>query len=247
MPRLTKAAALLVFVVAGCQSTPATMATPAAAQPQSQTLPRDVRWFRNSAEYRAITTQTYRVAGERLSELARGSAPREWAVIFDADETVLDNSEYQRRRAVLDSGYTDATWAAWVREEAAPPVPGAVDFTKRVHELGGRVVIVTNRAESLCTQTRSNLAKVGLAPDVVLCMPPGESDKNPRFQRVQQGTAVPGVPALRVVAWVGDNIQDFPSLTQDARHSPAALAEFGVKYFVLPNPMYGSWERNTSP
>jgi len=24
----------------------------------------------------------------------------------------------------------------------------------------------------------------------------------------------------------------------------AALSEFGRRFFVLPNPMYGSWERN---
>ena len=78
---------------------------------------------------------------------------------------------------------------------------------------------------------------------MLLCQPPGPSDKNPRFQRVQQGTAAPGVPALTVVAWVGDNILDFPALTQSARDDAAALANFGVRWFVLPNPMYGSWER----
>jgi predicted secreted acid phosphatase len=78
----------------------------------------------------------------------------------------------------------------------------------------------------------------------VLCQAPGESDKNPRFRRVQSGTAAPGVPALTVVAWFGDNILDFPGLSQASREDPAALAEFGRRYFVLPNPMYGSWTQN---
>jgi predicted secreted acid phosphatase len=55
------------------------------------------------------------------------------------------------------------------------------------------------------------------------------------------------MPKLTVVAWVGDNIQDFPRLTQASRNDPAAFADFGRRYFVLPNPMYGSWERNTEP
>jgi predicted secreted acid phosphatase len=44
---------------------------------------------------------------------------------------------------------------------------------------------------------------------------------------------------------VGDNIQDFPKLSQSLRdEADAAFGAFGTRYFVLPNPMYGSWERN---
>jgi predicted secreted acid phosphatase len=48
--------------------------------------------------------------------------------------------------------------------------------------------------------------------------------------------------------WVGDNIQDFPRLRQDVRtQGDSVFAEFGDRFFVLPNPMYGSWERNALP
>lgn len=163
-------------------------------------------------------------------------------MILDADETVLDNSEYERRRALLDSGYTEASWAAWVNERAATAIPGAPEFTRAVHSARGRVVIVTNRADSLCAQTRANLQKAGIETDLVMCQTPGASDKNPRFQKVQNGSAAAGVPPLTVVAWVGDNILDFPGMTQAARNNPRALDPFGKKYFVLPNPMYGSWQ-----
>jgi 5'-nucleotidase (lipoprotein e(P4) family) len=168
-------------------------------------------------------------------------------VILDADETVLDNSEYERRRAVLDSAYTEPTWAVWVNEATAPAVPGAVAFTEQVHRMGGRVVIVTNRADALCGPTRANLEHVGVRADLVLCQPPGESDKNPRFERVERGTASQALPALTVVEWLGDNIQDFPHLTQDVRNDPAAFAAFGRTFFVIPNPVYGSWQRNEAP
>jgi predicted secreted acid phosphatase len=109
------------------------------------------------------------------------------------------------------------------------------------------VAIVTNRADSLCTPTRANLQAAGIEADVVLCQTPGQSDKNPRFERIQNGTAVAGVPALKVVAWFGDNILDFPGLSQAARNDPRALAEFGRRWFILPNPMYGSWQQNRDP
>jgi 5'-nucleotidase (lipoprotein e(P4) family) len=223
------------------------VSTPVPRATANRQLPNDIRWFRSSAEYRASTTQAYRIAGEMLPGLTRGLAPRSWAVILDADETVLDNSEYQRRRFVLDSGYTDASWASWVNERAAPAIAGASEFTGRVHELGGRVVIVTNRVESLCTATRANLETSAITADLVLCQAPGMSDKNPRFQAVQRGTASSGLPALTVVEWVGDNILDFPTLSQSARAEPNALAEFGHRYFILPNPMYGSWQQNREP
>ena len=241
---LVVAAAVIVGASACMQPPPVIRpASPTAMPAADRPLPNEVRWFRNSAEYRALALEVYSNAATRLPALANGLASSTWAVIFDADETVLDNSEYQRRRAVLDSGFTDDSWTQWVNERAAVAVPGAVDFTKFVHALGGRVVIVTNRSDSVCDATRANLAAIGVLPDLLLCQPKGESNKNPRFQRVQDGTAETGVPALKVVAWIGDNIQDFPNLTQAARNDPAALAEFGRKYFVLPNPMYGSWQQ----
>jgi len=240
---LIVAAAAIVGASACTQAPLVTRPTAAATPAADRPLPNEVRWFRNSAEYRALALEVYSSAATRLPALSNGLAPSTWAVIFDADETILDNSEYQRRRAVLDSGFTDDSWTQWVNERAAVAVPGAVDFTKFVHALGGRVVIVTNRSLGVCDATRANLAAIGILPDMLLCQPKGESNKNPRFERVQNGTAESGVPALKVVAWICDNIQDFPNLTQAARNDPAALAEFGTKYFVLPNPMYGSWQQ----
>ncbi|HEX6747580.1 MAG TPA: HAD family acid phosphatase [Longimicrobium sp.] len=202
-----------------------------------------IHWWRNSAERTAAFVQAYRWAGDRLRELAAREPRGTWAVIMDADETVLDNSTYQFRRNPQGQGYSDESWTAWVNEEAAPATPGAAEFTRLVHELGGRVAIVTNRDDPLCPQTRENLRKVAIIADAVLCRVAGRSDKNPRFEQVRTGTGT-GLPALKVLMWVGDNIQDFPGLTQAARTQPAALAEFGRTYILLPNPMYGSWERN---
>ena len=249
MTLITRTTALILAAISAMAcARPATVATSGmgtvAPVTGGRRLPNDVRWFRNSAEYRALTTQVYRQASVRLPELARGYVRDSWAVILDADETILDNSEYQRRRASVDSAFSDPTWVAWVRERAATAVPGAVGFVRLVHTMGGKIAVVSNRADSLCAETRENLVKVGATPDIVLCQPPGQPDKNPRFQRIQSGGAIAGAPALRVVAWLGDNIQDFPGLTQQVVHDdPTKLADFGGRFFVLPNPMYGSWER----
>lgn len=227
-----------------CVSVAATTASPAPAAVADTAFP-SIRWVRSSAEHRAIFLQTYRLATEELERRAAGRAAGSWAVILDADETVLDNSEYQRRRALVDSAFTAESWRRWVAERAAPALPGAAAFVQKVRSLGGRIAIVTNRNMDECDDTRANLASAGLPADVVLCRPPETGDKNPRFQAVERGTASSGLPPLAVVMYVGDNIQDFPGMTQAVREAaPAALAPFGRNWFMLPNPMYGSWERN---
>jgi predicted secreted acid phosphatase len=48
---------------------------------------------------------------------------------------------------------------------------------------------------------------------------------------------------VEILAWVGDNILDFPGTAQSMRaQGVTAFSEFGVRWFVLPNPMYGSWQ-----
>lgn len=236
---------VLVLLLPACRTAaPAPQAAPAAAAPAA--LPGALHWFRSSAEYRAATLQTYRLAAERLAEVADDLQPGTWAVSLDADETILDNSQYQKELAETGGHFESATWNAWVRREAAPAIPGAAGFLAAVRKLGGRIAIVTNRGEEVCDATRSNLRKVGLIYDVVLCQPQGAGgEKEPRWDLVTRGAASPELPPLRLVLWLGDNIQDFPDLDQTLRTRPdEAFADFGVVYFVLPNPVYGSWERN---
>lgn len=243
--RISRLSALpLLFVLGACASGPAgdtASPTPAIADG----LPPAVHWVRNSAEHRAVFLQTYRAASERVRELAEGREAGTWAVILDADETVLDNSTYQRRLAERGEGFTTESWNAWVREEDAGEQPGAARFIELVRSLGGRVAIVTNRDEVVCDPTRRNLEELGIAVDVVLCQAPGEEGKEGRFAAVREGTTHAGLPPLAVVMWLGDNIHDFPGLDQDIRRGGDGPYElFGRRYFVLPNPMYGSWERN---
>lgn len=220
-------------------------ATPPAPGPTGAALPPAVHWVRNSAEHRAVFLQTYRAASERARELARGREAGTWAVILDADETVLDNSTYQMRLARRGEAFSNETWNAWVREEAAAAQPGAARFIELVRGLGGRVAIVTNRDEPVCDATRRNLAALVIEVDVVLCQAEGEQGKEGRFAAVREGTTPAGLPPLDVVMWVGDNIHDFPGLDQRVREGPPGPYEpFGRRWFVLPNPMYGSWERN---
>lgn len=243
---LATTSVLLAAALGGCAVGVVPVPPPPAAS-GAREVPLDVRWVRRSAEHDAAFAQTYRAAGRHLRAVVDTLAAADWAVVLDADETLLDNSLYQRERAERGLGFTPDSWDAWVRREQATALPGAAGFVGLVAELGGRVVVVTNRDDAVCDPTRRNLASVGLDVDAVLCQVGGEGDKNARFADVARGR-VPGLPPLTTVMWVGDNIQDFPGLGQDVRlGGEGALAEFGGRFWVLPNPMYGSWTRNGPP
>ena len=145
-PTLTLLAAA-VFALAGCASTAprtAPVAVAAAGVAADDNL-NAVLWVQTAQEYRALTTQTWRAAEAQLDaaladpqwtallpgEGAELQTPAQKpAVIVDIDETMLDNSAYQARLVVDGASYGSASWAAWVSERRATPVPGALAFAK---------------------------------------------------------------------------------------------------------------------
>lgn len=252
MIRRALAPLLLLAVLAGCRST-APLPAPVPPQPPPAAIaaakpataePDSIRWVRDAAEYRALTVQAYRLATMHVETEAKGRAAGTWAVVLDADETIISNLTYQAERARQGLAYSTESWAAWVKRRESTPVPGAAAFLTRVRALGGRIAVVTNRLQSECDDTAAVFARHQLIYDAMLCRPDGaSSDKNPRFQAVAAGQTPAGASPLEVVAFVGDNILDFPGLGQSVKDKgEAGLEAFGSRFFVLPNPMYGSWQ-----
>lgn len=252
---------ILVLSLTGCATAPAPAPTTTAPQSSTATtpveapaasegvdLPPSIHWARSSAEHDVLYRQIFLRAAERLEEIAAGWPAGTWAVSLDADETVLDNSLYQKERweetGSFDDLYSPESWNAWVMRQEAPPLPGAVEFLGKIRELGGVIAIVTNRRESQCPATEENFRKEDMPFDIMLCR--GETgEKEPRWARIEAGTASPAYGPLTLVMWLGDNIEDFPERTQELRFGDTGdFAPFGRIYFNLPNPMYGSWQDN---
>ena len=174
--------------------------------------------------------------------------PREpLAVIVDVDETMLDNTAYQARlvRDGIDA-FDDVTWAAWVEERKATALPGAVEFAREAHDQGVTVFYVTNRKAAGFTATLANMRAVGFPmPDdgstlMVIDEARGwTSDKTIRRREVDR--------THRVVLTIGDNLGDFIGGVNVDNSARAALVEpyeawWGERWFMIPNPAYGSWE-----
>src|SRR5262245_50452758 len=143
-----RASCLLVLVfAAACRSAAPPLKGPAPAPPpaaQPAPTPRpgasdpdSIRWVRDAAEYRAAVVQTYRMATAHVEREAAGHAAGTWAVVLDADETILSNLVYQQERARAGLPYSTESWAAWVKRREATALPGAAEFLTRVRGLGG--------------------------------------------------------------------------------------------------------------
>lgn len=235
--------ALLLLI--GCAArVPQVVETQAASGGGNDPLLRSTHWVRSSAEYRAIFLQTYALATQHLEELAADRQPGTWAVAIDADETAISNSKYdlELQRAGVET--TDELWSAWVARREAPPLPGVVDFLATVHALGGYIAVVTNRAAKLCHDTEENFRAFDIPFDVMLCRD-DDTNKETRWRMIEEGSASPDLPPVQILMWIGDNIQDFPHLDQELRFSgDEAHTLFGDHFFLLPNPIYGSWLDN---
>jgi 5'-nucleotidase (lipoprotein e(P4) family) len=245
MPRV-----LLLLVLSFTAACRATAPSPTAHAPGAPSAEKPfrsskaVRWVRDSAEHRAVFLQVFRAATARVEQAVVGRRPGTWAVVSDADETLIDNSLYQVERERQGLPFTPESWRTWTERREAVPLPGARGFLGRVRALGGRIAIVTNRRAAECPDTEAVFAAHELAYDVMLCRADdGPSDKASRFGAVARGTTSAGLPPLDVIAFLGDNIRDFPVLDPALRsRGDEAFGDFGDRFFVVPNPMYGGWE-----
>ena len=127
--------------------------------------PRDLHWFRTAAEAHAVYVQTYRAAWTYVAANAPQQSGDAWAVVLDADETILDNSDFQLDQWRAKAKYTEEAWERWVMQERARALPGAKNFIDQVRTQRGKVIVVTNREEDVCDATRRNLAKLEIVVD----------------------------------------------------------------------------------
>lgn len=193
-----------------------------------------------SAEYKALAYQAFNSAASQL-ELLKFKNPKstEMAIVLDIDETLLDNSPYQAKLYEINASF-DSLWNEWCDLAAARPIPGSVDFLKYADSLGFNIFYVTNRSlESSYYSTVKNLAEAGFpqSDTLHLLMKDGSSSKENRRKLIERN--------YKVVMLVGDNIADFYEDTHDfhARENAviSARKEFGRRFIVLPNAIYGNW------
>jgi 5'-nucleotidase (lipoprotein e(P4) family) len=214
------------------------------AQPTTAT-----HWFRNSLEYCRLVVNVYDDVLRAARRIAATHRRNQWIVLMDADETVLDNSLFERERNICGNEFHDAQWESWVHADLAGALPGAAAFTQGVHRLGGLVGIITNRIAADDVNTQRVLRRSGIWFDYEMGMSGTVSDKTQRWRGAVTELTHKFGGHPRAVLWLGDQVTDFPILGRKGEilrpmSQKDSGAGIGTSFFVLPNPMYGNWQDN---
>jgi 5'-nucleotidase (lipoprotein e(P4) family) len=200
-------------------------------------------WCKYAAEARALYYQAYNVARDRLeAAIAQNASVRDrLAVILDIDETILDNTPYERRLA-LGEEYSLKTWMEWTERAEAPALAGAREFLGYAVSNRVEVFYISNRKTNELPATLRNLARRNFPmadPDHVL-LPRASEGKAACRNKVAE--------SFKIVLLIGDNLNDLSeifsnvSVSERFGFTDQQREEFGRKFIVLPNPMYGDWE-----
>lgn len=198
-------------------------------------------WYQTSVEAKALYLQGYKLATKNLTNILKKHHNKPYAIVLDIDETVLDNSPYQVQNIKDGTGFNPKTWDEWVQLGVAKAVPGAKEFLNFANKNKVKIYYISDRDDNQIDVTIKNMKKEGL---------PVQGRDHLLFKGM--GTKVERMNIVKkhsnIVMLFGDNICDFgdfskTSMADRQKKLDELKAEFGDRFIIFPNPMYGSFER----
>ena len=202
-------------------------------------------WYQRASECRALYYQAFNAArlslDKQLTLNSDKTKPR--AVVVDIDETVFDNSPFETNSIRTGKGFSSALWKEWTDMAKAQATPGSLEFLKYAKSRGVETFYISNRDTAATEKTLKNLQALGFpfADRDHLLLKSNTSNKTKRRNKVSL--------THEILILAGDNIGDFDEILEDRSENygfalvDSMKEEFGNRFIVLPNPMYGSWER----
>lgn len=250
-----------LFLLTACAST----------EVESQPKPdHAILWAAYAAEYQAASMQVYGEATRDLPHLLadkswtalpghEGATGKPPAIILDVDETVTSGVDMELTMVP----FTTLRQHQWSLSHKAIPVRGVVDFVNAAQSFGVEVFFVTNRPCELldgnpdtCPQkqaTTNHIAELGIETDsehVLLAKEQPDWDKEKLTRREYIAKT------HRVIMLFGDDYADFVACSRAKPRTPCTKVAtrasreatldtykdyWGNGWYILPNPMYGSW------
>ena len=199
-------------------------------------------WYQNAAEVDALYQQGYNVATSKLKELLKQPTSKPYSIVLDIDETVLSNIPFQVKMIKDGTAFNPKLWDEWVQKAEATPVAGAKEFLQFADKNKVQIYYISDRTDAQVDITIKNLEAQGLpvqGRDHLMFKKEGDKSKEGRRQEVLKHT--------NLVMLFGDNLVDFAEFSTKSEADRDKMfeqlkAEFGDKFIIFPNPMYGSWE-----
>lgn len=178
------------------------------------------------------------------------------AVVFDADETLVWNIGSMRWFSEHKVSFDKQVWDQWEKTGAgrAVAIPGAIEGVNALRLAGITVIANTNRSAENAIGTEETLRAAGLGEfkhgETLFLMGDDAGGSNKDMRRATISSR------YCVIAMVGDQLGDFsqqfnvktlPAADRKALAlSPSTRALWGKGWFLLPNPLYGPWDKLTA-
>jgi 5'-nucleotidase (lipoprotein e(P4) family) len=232
--------AIFFFTANGCKNVEQTTAP--AERKNNDFMEMAVLYHQRSAEVKAMYYQSFNLAKLIFEQdLANKEITKKRVIIVDIDETMLDNSPYEAECVLTGIAYP-LQWDEWCKKGTAEALPGTVDFLNYIAEKEAEVFYVTNREESQREGTSRNLKEKGFpfVDDKHLLMKSENMNKEKYRKKISK--------TYHISLLIGDNLSDFVNVfenqTPEIREQrvDSLRNEFGKRFIILPNAMYGEWE-----
>lgn len=219
-------------------------------------------WYHTSAERTALFRQIFSTSLTQINNKIKDPKAKlnNWGVIIGLDNVLLDSSEYKYYQYLGCTAPNSSDYKDYIMTHILPANPGAADLTCKIKAMGGKVFIVTNRnaggddSTELMNATVSNLNEENICYDSILYANDStDLNKNPRFNAINSGDyenikVYKPQQQSQIIAYFGSDIEDFPDFKQNTAQSlpesSPVFNNFGSEYFLLPNPVSGTWRAN---
>jgi 5'-nucleotidase (lipoprotein e(P4) family) len=208
-----------------------------------------VSWYQHAGEMEALYYQGFNFARIRLDEaIKEKSASKPLAVIVDIDETMLNNSPFET--LLLNQTYKLSDWYKWTSQASAKALPGALEFSKYAQSQKVDVFYITNRDDNERVGTLKNLQNLDFPnADENHLMTKSDLSESTGNTSSKEGRRNKVAENYEITLLIGDNLNDFSQIFEDRSKNDGKEAveknkeQFGKKFIIMPNPMYGAWEK----
>lgn len=200
-------------------------------------------WYQRSGEAKALFYQAFNAARESLDKSLEKKHEKKLAIIFDIDETILDNSFMGANEVKNNLPFSMQRFKDWEESLKANAICGVKDLMAYALSKGIEIFYVTNRKSHEKEATFLNFKKEQIpfkAENVYFLEDEWSKEKRRDIIRHR----------YEVVLYLGDSLpdfdRDFDTLDEEKRNLMVDehRQDFGRRFIILPNPLYGDWQKS---
>ena len=137
--------------------------------------------------------------------------------------------------------YNQDLWSVWVNKKIATAVPGSLDFFNYAAKKNVEIIYLSNRLVENYEPTKENLIDLGFPfnDSTKMLLRTESRDKEARRNELS---------SYEIILFLGDNLGDFHQDffgKDNLERWDATLKhkdDFGDKFILFPNLIYGNWE-----